>query len=142
MTEILSMQSVSVDRNGRQRILDVHSFSIKNGELVALVGPNGAGKSTLLQTINLLQPYRGNIRLFGENASVPCQSRLRRRSSMVFQETLLLKGSVFENVAWPLRFRGTASIEIKSRVQKALTDFGCDHLSNRPANQLSGGESQ
>ncbi len=142
MTEIVSMQNVTVDRNGRSNLLDIRSFSVHRGELLAVVGPNGAGKSTLLQTINLLQPYQGVIRLFGESADQSERELLRRRSSMVFQETLLLKGSVFENVARPLQFRGIPANEMKSRVKKALADFGCDHLANRPAQLLSGGESQ
>lgn len=142
MTEILSMSHVAVDRNGRQKILDIRSLSVCRGELVALVGPNGAGKSTLLQTINLLQPYQGELRLFGEDVCNSNSGALRRRSAMLFQEALLLNGSVFENVAWPLRFRGITSNEIITRVHKALTDFGCDHLSHRQAKQLSGGESQ
>ncbi len=136
MTEILSLQDVSVYRGGRQRILNIQSLSVRRGELVALVGPNGAGKSTLLQTVNLLQPYQGKLRLFGDEAGASNQYQLRRRSSMVFQETLLLTGSVFDNVAWPLSFRGISSREIEARVYKALADFGCDHLAQRPAETL------
>ena len=122
--------------------MDIDVFSVRRGELVALVGPNGAGKSTLLQTIDLLQPYQGELRLFGEEVRSSNSGILRRRSAMVFQDALLVSGSVFENVAWPLRFRGIAPGEIKTRVHKALADFGCDHLSHRPAKQLSGGETQ
>lgn len=142
MSEILSLRNLFVDRDGRKKIIDIQSLSVGRGELVALVGPNGAGKSTLLQTINLLLPYRGELRLFGEVVEDSRQSMYRRRSAMLFQETLLVSGSVFENVAWPLRFRGMAAGEIKSRVHKALADFGCDHLAGRTAKQLSGGEAQ
>ena len=142
MTEVLSMQDVSVDRGGHHRILNIQTLSVRRGELVALVGPNGAGKSTLLQTVNLLQPYQGKLRLFGDEVGASNQNQLRRRSSMVFQETLLLSGTVFDNVAWPLSFRGISSREIEARVYKALADFGCDHIAQRPAKRLSGGESQ
>lgn len=140
--EILSLRNVSVERNGRKKIIDIPSFSVCRGELIALVGPNGAGKSTLLQTINLLLPYQGEMHLFGEEIQDSRQNLLRRRSAMLFQETLLVSGSVFANVAWPLRFRGMASGEIKDRVYRALADFGCDHLAERAARQLSGGEAQ
>ena len=142
MNEIVTMKKLTVDRNDRQRVLTVDTFSIRRGELIALVGPNGAGKSTLLQTINLLQPYRGELTLFGEKPNSANMLSIRRRCSMVFQEVLLLKGSVFANVAWPLRFRGITAEELRHRVHKALVDFGCEHLADRPALELSGGEAQ
>ena len=142
MTEILSMRNVRVGRKEQPQILQIESLTVKAGELIALVGPNGAGKSTLLRTINLLHPFRGEIQLFGETAGAANALELRRRSAMVFQDTLLLDGSVYDNVAWPLRFRGWPAAEVRSKVRKALADFGCDHLELRPAKHLSGGESQ
>lgn len=142
MNEVLFLENITVDRGPKRRILNLDSFAVRRGELVALVGPNGAGKSTLLQTVNLLQPYQGSLRLFGEEIRDDNQQTLRRRSSMLFQDTLLLSGNVFDNVAWPLRFRGIATDELHERVHKALKDFGCDHLAERPAKQLSGGEAQ
>ena len=142
MSDVLTMHNILVSRNGTDMVLDIADLTIKRGELLALVGPNGAGKSTLLQTINLLQGYQGDLRLFGVRPDKVTATDLRRRCSMVFQEALLLDGSVAENVAWPLRFRRVADAEIKSRVQQALIDFGCEHLSNRSAKHLSGGEAQ
>lgn len=142
MSEILRLKNVVMERNGQQRILSIDSFSLRRGELTAVVGPNGAGKSTLLQTINLLQKYDGEIDLFGEKANSANSISLRRRCSMVFQDVLLVNGTVFDNVAWPLRFRSVAEKEIKARVHKALVDFGCNHLADRPAKNLSGGEAQ
>ena len=142
MTEILALNEVAVYRGGKEPVLQIDSFAMKRGEMAALVGPNGAGKSTLLQAINLLQPYKGEIRLFGEKAEADKARALRRRTAMVFQETLLLEGSVFANVAMPLRFRGIAAGEIKARVEQALAVFGCAHLAERPAKGLSGGEGQ
>ena len=139
---VLELADIQVVRNKRQ-ILNIASLAISAGELVAVVGPNGAGKSTLLQLINLHLPYQtGNMYLFGEDAAIVEKHRLRQRSSMVFQETLLLDATVFDNVALALRFRGMAEREIKDRVNKALADFHCDHLAARSACNLSGGESQ
>ncbi|MEH1799222.1 MAG: ATP-binding cassette domain-containing protein, partial [Nostoc sp.] len=64
---VLNMRQVSVDSKTRKNILSIENFTVRPGELVAVLGPNGAGKSTLLRTINLLQPYRGEMQLFGED---------------------------------------------------------------------------
>ena len=139
---ILNMRCVSVDREGRKNVLNIEELTVKPGELVAVVGPNGAGKSTLLQVINLLHSYHGEMQLFGQKVSHCDTIRLRRRSAMVFQDMLLLDDTVFNNVALPLRFRGIEDGDIQKRVYQALADFRCNHLADRPALQLSGGEAQ
>ncbi len=139
---VLNMQQVSVDSKRRKNILSIDNFAVRPGELVAVLGPNGSGKSTLLKTINLLQPYRGEIQLFGQDVRNANKTLLRRRSALVFQETLLLDETVFHNVARVLKFRGTPTHKIKQRVQTALATFGCEHLTNRSARSLSGGEAK
>lgn len=139
---IVTMQCVTVDRGARKKVLNIKKLTVRNGELVAVVGPNGAGKSTLLQVMNVLQSYQGTVTLFGEEVHHNNKTILRRRSAMVLQETLLLNDTVFNNVALPLRFRGISESEMHERVHKVLTDFRCDHLANRQALLLSGGESQ
>ncbi len=139
---LLSLTDVSLERGAGRKVLDVASFTVCRGELVALVGPNGAGKSTLLQVANLLHPHRGSIALFGADAARADKTALRRRCALLFQEALLLDDTVFANVAWPLRFRGVSQAEIAARVRRALADFRCDHLERRRARTLSGGEAQ
>ncbi|BAY66380.1 ABC transporter-like protein [Calothrix brevissima NIES-22] len=136
----LNMHQVKVDSKTRKNILSIDNFAVRPGELVAILGPNGAGKSTLLRTINMLQPYRGEMQLFGQDVSFSNKTNLRRRSSLVFQETLLLDDTVFNNVARVLQFRGVSKNQIKQRVYTALETFGCEHLANRSARSLSGGE--
>ena len=139
---VLNMRQVSVDSKTRQNILSIENFAVHPGELVAVLGPNGAGKSTLLRTINLLQPYRGEMQLFGQDVHSANKTLLRRRSALVFQETLLLNDTVFNNVAKVLKFRGTPTHKIKQTVHTALTNFGCEHLANQSARSLSGGEAK
>jgi tungstate transport system ATP-binding protein len=139
---VLNMRQVSVDSKTRKNILSIDNFTVRPGELVAVIGPNGAGKSTLLRTINLLQPYRGEIQLFGQDVRRVNQTLLRRRSALVFQETLLLNDTVFNNVAKVLKFRRTPAHKIQQRVHTALATFGCEHLANRSARSLSGGEAK
>lgn len=140
--DIVNMQQVRVDDNRGKNILSIDNFTIRPGELVAVLGCNGAGKSTLLRTINMLQPYRGEMQLFGQNVSNANKTLLRRRSSLVFQETLLLNDTVFNNVAKVLKFRGVPDNKIKQRVYTVLATFDCEHLANRSARLLSGGEAK
>ncbi len=142
MSAVLTMRNIRVSRNGADRVLDIEELTIRQGELTALVGPNGAGKSTLLQTMNLLHDYQGDLALFGVRPDKSNATELRRRCSLVFQEALLLEGSVAENVGWPLRFRRVNDTAIKNKVQQALSDFGCEHIADRSAKCLSGGEAQ
>lgn len=139
---VLNMKEVCVDTKLRKRVLDIKEFAMKPGELVAVVGTNGSGKSTFLQTINLLKDFRGHINLFGKVVDKKDKTFFRRRSALVFQEMLLLDDSVYNNVAQGLRFRKIPESEIKIKVHKALRDFCCEHLINRSARSLSGGEAQ
>jgi len=139
---ILSMKNVIVNRKNRKNVLNIENFSMKAGEIIAVVGPNGAGKSTFLQANNLLIHFDGEIKLFGENIENSNKTKIRRRCSYVFQEMLLLKDTVFNNVAKSLQFRGFSKSEISEKVNKVLKDFECEHLANRSAHKLSGGEAQ
>ncbi|HWQ61892.1 MAG TPA: ABC transporter ATP-binding protein [Negativicutes bacterium] len=139
---LLSLTDVSLERGAGRKVLDIAAFTVRRGELVALVGPNGAGKSTLLQVANLLHPHRGAISLFGEDADRADKTALRRRCALLFQEALLLDDTVFANVAWPLKFRSVNPAGIAARVRRALADFRCNHLEQRRVRTLSGGEAQ
>jgi tungstate transport system ATP-binding protein len=139
---ILKIQQVNVSGKKRKNILDIEHFALRPGELVALLGPNGAGKSTLLNTINLLQPFQGQMELFGHNVHQSNQTLLRRRSALVFQEKLLLNDTVFNNVARALQFRGIPTKQIQEKVYATLANFSCEHLANRSVRSLSGGEAK
>jgi len=77
-------------------ILDVPDFSVRHNEVVALIGANGAGKSSLLKMLALLEkPDSGEI--YFKHAPVTDRPlAIRRRMAMVFQEPLLLSGSVVQ----------------------------------------------
>lgn len=142
-TNILEGMNIKVER-GEAILVDVESFIVREGEAVSLIGPNGAGKTTLLQTLCfLLKPFEGNICFRGEKVGKEYPLKeYRRKLSMVFQEPLLFDTTVFNNVASGLRFRNIAGIEIKNIVMENLQRFGIEHLSNRSARTLSGGEAQ
>lgn len=139
---ILTMRNIKVHRKNRKNVLDVKDFSMKAREIIAVVGPNGAGKSTFFQVVNLLLPFEGEMKLFGENIDNTNKTKLRRRCSYVFQDMLLLKDTVFNNIAKSLYFRGISKNEAAIKVNSILKEFNCEHLANRSAYSLSGGEAQ
>ena len=76
------------------------SLDIPAGGLIAMVGLSGSGKSTLLKLIaRLYEPVKGSVEIDGFNLSKVELNSLRRQVGMVFQETLLMEGSVMENIA-------------------------------------------
>jgi tungstate transport system ATP-binding protein len=140
---ILEIRGLDVERGG-STILSVPSLQIKEGEILSLIGPNGAGKTTLLQTLSyLLKPFQGEIFFRGKKVTTNhSMLEYRRKLAMVFQEPLLFDATVFHNVASGLKIRGMRRNEIRDRVIEQLSRFGINHLSDRSAKTLSGGEAQ
>jgi tungstate transport system ATP-binding protein len=138
----LEVRDLRVYRDGFA--LEVPEFSMPGGEILALLGPNGSGKSTLLMALcGLLELSRGEI-LFDGRKMETRGARLehRRRVTMVFQEPLLLRGTVSDNVATGLRIRGKSRGEVRERVMRNLARFRIPHLERRSVGTLSGGEAQ
>jgi tungstate transport system ATP-binding protein len=139
---IYQIQELTKVYEGR-RVLDDVSLEIQRGEIFALVGPSGAGKSTLLRLLNFLEtPTSGRIifqrREFSSGSVMPLE--LRRRVTTVFQHPMLLNQSVWENVIYGLRLRG--SVKANGSPQELLEDVGLAKLANQRARTLSGGEAQ
>jgi putative ABC transport system ATP-binding protein len=124
------------------------TLEIRRGEYVAISGPSGCGKSTLLAILGLLDsPTRGNYWLDGKpvgDISVSEQARIRNcEIGFIFQAFNLIGDlSVYENVELPLTYRGMASAERKSRVERALQRVGLETRMRHYPAQLSGGQQQ
>lgn len=128
-------------------LVDV-SFTISDGEYVAISGPSGCGKTTLLSILGLLDtPTDGLYTLAGEpveRLTLADRARVRNRQiGFVFQAFNLLGDmTVFENVELPLTYRGMSSAERRSRVAAALERVGMAHRMKHFPSQLSGGQQQ
>ncbi len=143
ITPILRGENIQVRRGGK-RILDVSSLKIFPGEVLSVIGPNGAGKTTLLQSLSqLIRLGKGDICFQGKKVGAEMAPLdYRRCLAMVFQEALLFDTTVYANVASGLKIRGVKSAEIVSLVNTRLEQFGIEHLRDRSARTLSGGEAQ
>jgi len=131
--------------NGRT-VLDVERLTVEQGEVLSILGPSGSGKSVLLRALNLLEPLpQGTIRFFGSEVQ-GLEGRRRvevsRRMAMVFQDPLLFRGSVRDNVAYGLKVRRVPSDEREKRVGEMLDVVGLRDLDGAQASTLSGGEAQ
>lgn len=124
------------------------SFSVRRGELVAIVGPSGSGKSTLLHVMGTLErPSSGVVRIGGVDTARLSDrdlSLLRARQiGFVFQQFFLAEhATVRENVADGLLYAGVPAAERYRRADEALERVGlAERASFRPT-RLSGGERQ
>ncbi len=139
MTDILPLElrELSFDADGL-RLIDAVNLTVVDGPLTMIVGPNGAGKSLLLRLCHgLLAPTGGQVVWQG-----PRRADAALHQAMVFQRPVVLRRSVFANVEYPLKLRGVARSIRRNRVLEALQRTGIEHLAERPAAVLSGGEQQ
>ncbi len=125
------------------------SFSIDEGEFIAIMGPSGSGKSTLMHILGCLDTATtGEYFLDAKDVSTLNDDELadirKDKIGFVFQSfNLLPRTTVLRNVALPLVYAGLEPEERESRARAALMAAGLDethfaHLSN----QLSGGQIQ
>ncbi len=140
---LLQASGISVHRNGRLT-LKPSDFTVRAGETVGIYGPNGAGKSTLLQALAGLLPLSsGTITVRGQMLGRDLTPvAYHRRIAAVFQEPLLLRGTVAHNVGLGLALRGLSRAEREPRVQPVLQQLKIAHLADRSVGMLSGGEAQ
>jgi len=124
------------------------SFSVRRGELVAVVGPSGSGKSTLLHIMGTLErPSSGVVRAGGVDAAQlddRALSRLRARQiGFVFQQFFLAEhATVRENVADGLLYAAVQAAERYRRADEALERVGLAARAAFKPTRLSGGERQ
>ena len=86
MNEILKVENLSYCYEEGRDVLKGVSFSVNEGEAVAIIGHNGSGKSTLAKTImGLLSDYEGTITCFGKELNRKNLYEIRSRLGIVFQ---------------------------------------------------------
>ncbi|MEM2097552.1 MAG: phosphate ABC transporter ATP-binding protein [Methanothrix sp.] len=140
---MIQLEGVTVEKNGMMILNDIN-IEVRTGETLGIIGPTGAGKTTLLRVMDLIEiPSKGRVLFRGEDLQRESERlAARRRIGVVFQRPVMLRGSVYDNVAYGLRIRRLSKEEIDERVGAALSDVGLEGYERRPARTLSGGEMQ
>jgi putative spermidine/putrescine transport system ATP-binding protein len=139
MTAVLEARGLSVAFGERPGLSDV-SLTVNAGDCLAVLGTSGSGKSSLLRTLAGLQPASaGAVLVRGRDVTTtPAEQR-----SVVYlhQEPVLFPHlSVLENVAFPLRLRGTAANESVTRAAHWLRLLQVETVAHRRSDALSGGQ--
>ena len=130
------------------RVLEDISFSVDEGDFIALMGPSGSGKTTLLNIISGLdRPSSGNVLFNGDTLNILDESELSEWRSQnigyIFQEYHLVPVlTAFENVELPLLLFDLNKSERRERVEAALSVVGLSDRMNYYPRQLSGGQEQ
>ena len=130
------------------RALKEISYTIKHGDLLAIMGPSGSGKSTLMNIIGCLdKPSGGKYFLEGQEISTFNKNELARmrnkKIGFVFQNfNLLSRTTALENTELPLLYSDVPSKKSREMALKALEMVGLRGRELHKTNQISGGEMQ
>jgi len=112
-------------------------LTLQGQGVTIVIGPNGAGKTTLLKMLH------GIVRLNGGSLNWACSTdEAQKRQGFVFQSPVMMRRSVLENIAYPLRLIGVAKAEARQRAQDWAEQVGLGHALKQQATLLSGGERQ
>jgi len=141
----LQLQGLTKRYDGIVALDDV-TMDVRENEYVTLLGPSGSGKTTLLRAISGFEIADAGSITLGDRAITRTPAH-RREIGFVFQNFGLFPHlSVFDNVAFGLRFREVGAVrstkEISDRVHRMLNLVGLEGLAQRGVNQISGGQRQ
>jgi multiple sugar transport system ATP-binding protein len=131
-----------VKRYGPVEVVHAIDLAIRDGEFIVLVGPSGCGKSTTLRMLAGLEDVTDGEILIDRRVVNEIEPR-DRDIAMVFQDYALYPHmTVYENMAFSLRYRNTPRAEIGARVREAAEILGLTPYLKRFPKQLSGGQRQ
>lgn len=146
-------------KNNDVHAVDDVSLQIENGQIYGIIGYSGAGKSTLVRCLNYLEipdsgsiemegfgkvvAHNGQLSLDGKPLTEKKLRELRRSIGMIFQHfNLLDRSTVFDNIAYPLKYTGLSKSEIEKRVDELLELVDLSDKKYVYPSQLSGGQKQ
>ena len=141
--EVLRVSHLHFSYKPEKSILSDIDFSVKKGEMLAIVGKNGAGKTTLSNLIcGFLTPQSGAIYLDGEDIAPLSVKERGEKIGLVMQNPnqMISKPMIYDEVAFGLAVRGVPEEEIKERVNETLKICGLYPFRNWPISALSFGQ--
>ncbi|MDE6926333.1 MAG: ABC transporter ATP-binding protein [Acetatifactor sp.] len=148
MLQVRNIEKYYGSRNNVTKALDRVSFTVEDGEFMAIMGASGSGKTTLLNCISTIDTVSaGEILLDGENiAELPAGelARFRReRLGFVFQDFNLLDTlTVEENIGLALSLNHSDPHAVKNQVEKVASKLGIQDILGKFPYQVSGGQKQ
>lgn len=132
----LALREACVRRRGKVLVGPV-SIEIADPGATMVLGPNGAGKTTLLRLMHGLERADSGSVSWGIG-----QERARSAQAFVFQSPIIMRRTVLENLAYPLRLGGLSRASARARAEKQAGCVGLDDALALPALSLSAGEKQ
>jgi len=129
---MIKIENLKKEYNDRT-VVDVDQLTIPNNMIFGIVGGNGSGKSTLLKMIaELIPKTTGQVEINVEPNELV----------YLFQKPHMFNTSVYNNIAYPLKFRKIDKDTIDEKVNQMIELFDLEHIKDQNALKLSGGESQ
>ncbi|CDB13653.1 putative uncharacterized protein [Eubacterium sp. CAG:192] len=139
---MLTINNVTVEYPDGTKAINNLSLNVKSGEKLALIGANGAGKSTLMLAIEGILDSTGEIKiddLFVDSKNIV---KVRQQVGMLFQnpDDQLFMATIYDDIAFGPRNAGLDEESVKYRVEDRLKLLNIEHLKDKTALKLSGGE--
>ena len=127
----------AMTRRGGKVLVGPVDLRLEAGGTTVVIGPNGAGKTSLLRLLH------GIARISAGRVTWACDNvEARRRQGFVFQTPVMLRRSVRDNLAYPLRLTGVGRSDARAKAEVWADKVGLGDALMRPATALSGGERQ
>ena len=128
----------------KNNILNIDNFSVLKNKINFIIGGNGSGKTSLLNILSLVDhDFEGELYYRGKKIDKAEENlELRRKFSVIWQDPYLYRGSVFYNIALPLKLRDKCQETIKKKVDRISKKLEIESLLEQSVQTLSGGERQ
>lgn len=139
---MLTINNVTVEYPDGTKAINNLSMNVKSGEKLALIGANGAGKSTLMLAIEGILDSTGEIKIDDLVVDSKNIVKVRQQVGMLFQnpDDQLFMAAIYDDIAFGPRNAGLDEESVKYRVEDRLKLLNIEHLKDKTALKLSGGE--